>query len=203
MDAAAGTATATASAIPAAVITANGTKVASRTGWGGYTRISGSTVSWMEVGDTMPGQPIYDSVVPFFSPSSTSLTDITIVGGRTFDMTYTVPASLGIADLTGGTVHAQVRESANGRLLATFWCQVIAADQVRFLLSPTHTQAACPPGLKHAVWDAEVLLDSVEYTLIPTSAVTLVPGVTHVNGSYPEDSARSDGRAYDAMVVVS
>ena len=201
MDAAAGTAAATASAIPAAVISRNGVRIASRAPWGGYTRISGTTSQLTEVGDTMPGQPIYDTVVPFFSSSFTSLTDITVVGGRSFSVDVTAPADM--PSLIGATLSAQMRETPNGRLLAQFHGEVLSATTARFTLNAKQTQEACAVGLSRAVWDAEALISSLEYTLVPNSRVTLVQGVTHVNGSYPDDSARSDGRAYDASVVVS
>lgn len=149
----------------------------------------------------MPGQPIYDTVVPFFSPSFTSLTDVTVVGGRTFSVEVTAPADL--PSLIGATLSAQMRESANGRLLATFHGEVLSATTAMFSLNAKQTQEAANTGVSHAVWDAEALINSVEYTLVPVSKVKLVAGVTHVNGSYPDDSARSDGRAYDASVVVS
>lgn len=151
----------------------------------------------------MPGQPIYDTVVPFFSASSTRLTDLAVVGGRTLTFDYVVPVDYALPSLVGCAVSAQIRDTPTGTLLAQFHCEVTGATTVTFSLNPKQTQDACASGLTRAYWDAEVLVDGVEYGLVPLSRVTLQQGVTHINGSYPEDSARADAFALNASVVVS
>jgi hypothetical protein len=192
------TATASAVAIGASIVAKDGVKVTGRSGWGGYTRITGSTVQWTEVGDTLPGQPIYDTAVPFFV-SPTSLTDITIVGGRTFDVTMEITA---VPSLTGGTIVAQVRADAPyGMLLATMHAETVDATHVRFWLSPYETQYATGHGFYKGVWDAEIRLNGAEVTIVPQSKVTLVQGVTQLDGFYP-DPVPALGVAFDARVEV-
>lgn len=195
MDAA--SATASAVAIGAAVVAKDGYKVTGRAGWGGYTRIQNSTIQWTEVGAPLPGQPIYDTPVPFYvSPSS--LTDITIIGGRTFDVTMTVTA---VQSLLGGEVVSQVRaDNQYGTALATMHAEVVDATHVRFWLSPYETQVATSFGIIRGVWDAEMRLNGAEVTIIPQSRVTLQQGVTQLDGSYPLPTTGS-GNAYDAAVI--
>ena len=193
------TATASAVAIGAAIVAKDGVKVTGRSGWGGYTRITGSTVQWTEVGDTLPGQPIYDTAVPFFvSPSS--LTDITIVGGRTFDVTLAITA---VPSVVGGTILSQVRaDTPYGQVLATMHAETVDATHVRFWLSPYETQYATSFGNLKAVWDAEVRLNGTEVTIVPQSNVTLIQGVTQLDGAYP-DPVPASGEAFDALVEVA
>lgn len=193
------TATASAVAIGAAIVAKDGVKVTGRSGWGGYTRITGSTVQWTEVGDTLPGQPIYDTAVPFFA-SPSSLTDITIVGGRTFDVTMAITA---VPSVMGGTIQAQVRaDTPYGQVLATMHAETVDATHVRFWLSPYETQHATAYGFTRAVWDAEVRLNGTEVTIVPQSVVTLIQGVTQLDGAYP-DPVPAIGRAFDALVEVA
>lgn len=198
----AGIALAEGSAVGGAIVAKDGVKVTSRTGMGGYTRITASAVQWTEVGDTLPGQPIYDTVVPFFR-SPTSLTDITIVGGRSFWVDATVDVA-GVTDVAGAVFNAQVRSpSPSGTLLAQMTYEVTGPLTVRFRLSPYQTQMATAVTLTRGVWDAEMRLNGVEYTVVPESKVTLIQGVSQGDGSYPDPAAMSTGEAYNAMVVVS
>jgi hypothetical protein len=192
-------ATASAVAIGAAVVAKDGYKVTGRTGWGGYTRIQSSTVQWTEVGDTLPGQPVYDTPVPFYvSPSS--LTAITIVGGRTFDVIMTITS---VPSLVGGEIVAQVRsDNQYGMLLATMHAEIMDATHVRFWLSPYETQVATSYGTTRGVWDAEIRQNGTEITIIPQSRVTLQQGVTQLDGSYPIPTYGT-GYAYNAAVVTS
>lgn len=190
-------ATASAVAIGAAVVAKDGYKVTGRTGWGGYTRIQSSTIQWTEVGDTLPGQPIYDTPVPFYV-SPVSLTDITIVGGRTFDVTMTITA---VPSLIGGEIVAQVRaDNQYGMVLASMHAETVDATHVRFWLSPYETQVATSYGNTRGVWDAEIRLNGAEVTIIPQSRVSLQQGVTQLDGSYPLPTT-GNAYAYNAVVV--
>jgi hypothetical protein len=202
MDADAELASAAGTAVGAAVVAKAGIKVSSRGGLGGYNRISGSTVQWVEVGDTLPGQPIYDVAVPFF-PSPTSKTDITIFGGRSFSHVVTVDIE-GVTDITQAVFAAQVRaNNPFGHMLATMDYQITGPLTVEFLLNPQQTQSATAAGIRHGVWDAEMHLNGVEVTIVPQSKVTLVQGVSQADDAYPCLGGRAAGVAFNAEVLVA
>lgn len=189
-------------AIGAAVIAKGGVQIAGRTGMAGYTRITTSTVQWTEVGDTLPGQPIYDTVMPFFF-SPASQTAVTITGGRSFWVDVTV-AVTGVTNVAGATFNAQVRApSPSGTLLAQMSYEITGPLTVRFRLSPYQTQAATAITLTGGVWDAEMLLNGMEYTVVPRSKVTLIQGVSQGDGCYPDALCLSSGVALGALVVIS
>lgn len=201
MNVAAVTATATASAIGAAVVSNNGIRVAGRAGYGNYNRIAGSTTQWIEGGDTLANQPIYDITVPFF-PTSTSSTDISIVGGRTYTHLLEISLNGAPVDITTARFISQIRTTAGGPVIATFTPTITdgPAGEVSLILTAYETQVAAAAARK-GYWDVEMHIDGLEVTVVPTSSVTLTMGISQAV-SFPVESPAGVSVGFPAEVTV-
>lgn len=156
-----------------------------RTGQGGYARITGTTAVWNEVGDELPGQPTYDNALSFYPPPSGAALlgpqPIYVRGGRDFAFPYVVRDSDGeVMDITGATFVAQIKRSRYHRYIYVEFSYEIGdaeAGEVTFKLGPEQTTEMAL-WIHKGVWDAEMILDGIEYTVIPESDVTVHPAIS-------------------------
>jgi hypothetical protein len=185
------------------ILVREGYRVGTRSGMGGFPRITTTTVQWIEVGDPMPGQPIYDTAVPFTPLNTSQQTAITITGGRTYTHDVTVSLAGGPTNITGATFLSQIRTSRNGVGIAQFQWEIIDAPngKVRLWLSPIQTRAAAQAS-EIGVWDLEMRIGGREYTVIPESPVTLRLGVSQGDYLYPS-LAYAIGEAFNAALEVA
>lgn len=202
MNVAASVAQATASSIDAATVLNNGIRVATRAGTGQYNRIHNSSVQWLEEGDTLANQPIYNIAVPFF-PASSGGTPITITGGRTYTHVLEISLNGDPVDITTARFIAQIRRSAGGEILASFTPNITdgPAGEVVLNLTAYETQVAAAAAYK-GVWDVEMHINGLEVTVVPESPVTLRLGVSQAV-SFPVESPAGISTGFHAAVVVS
>lgn len=164
----------------AAIVVVEGTKTAFRGGQGGYSRITASTVMWVEEGDTMPGQPLYSTLIPFYTATPTTDYSINVIGGRDFVKDVYVSLSGVAVDITSAFFMAQIRRGRYSRFaLAGMSYDIVdgPAGHVRLRMNPDQTWALSLKA-KTAVWDLEMTLANREYTIIHESHVEINPGIS-------------------------
>jgi len=192
---------ASAEAMTAAVVARDGIQIASPGGLGGYTRITASARMWTEVGESVPDQPVYDTVLPF-APRARGVS-LTIIGGRTFEKTVPVTDADGLpVDITTARFISQIR-SRSGLVLASFTPIVLdgPAGSLKLVLTAYETQVAAGMATS-GVWDVEMHLNGQELTVVPVGKVTLVMGVSQGITATVHEVVAGVCEAFPATVVV-
>lgn len=193
------TATSSAVAIGAAVVAREGVQVTSRGSAGGYTRITTSALQWTEVGDILPGQPIYNTMIPFVAKAPGTV-PLDLIGGRTYEHFLTVLRGGQPVDISHARFISQIR-SRSGELLANFTPILLdpVVGSLKLTLTAYETESAARLS-SSGRWDVEMHLDGKEVTVVPVSPVSLRMGVSQAK-TLPASAPIGVGQAFHASVV--